>query len=186
MTDATRLTPELVRSLLEAATPGPWSVRGFGCVRRANGSTLAEVADSGSTSQTLSDAALIAAAPDIARAYIEARAEIDAMLAKVAEYEGDFARLEEARDEAYMDRDAADAKAERAYARGALDMRARAAAVCSYDVGIYANERDSGREDQAEVDRVAIEALDVDAPGRQGGSTRVTTKPLPPATRARR
>lgn len=85
---ADEMTPERARALLEAATPGPWQNRGRFIARFPNGgmgstlpgNVIANAAEVG-------DAALLAAAPDLARAYLAACEERDRLRARVQQLE---------------------------------------------------------------------------------------------------
>lgn len=62
------ITPEKVRELLEAATPGPWKVDSLGRVATVfNGYLIANPLD-----PLDNNAGLLAAAPEIAAAYLDA------------------------------------------------------------------------------------------------------------------
>ena len=88
----TDLTDDQVKALLEGATPGPWQSSAaaeqlpFGVMPRiysADGTLLAEVGNLTLDQDAWeANARLIAAAPDLARALLDARAELAALEAE--------------------------------------------------------------------------------------------------------
>lgn len=97
---APELTDNEVRALLDGATPGPWQVEGVrhsGDLKIGAGTRLHMVGPDCDavaaaffdmqTGRGLADARLIAAAPDLARAALSARAERDILRAELADWQ---------------------------------------------------------------------------------------------------
>lgn len=80
----TKLTPATVRALLDRATKGPWAVSKVrrGCAIIGDGLTVgaAHILGLGRDDERLANATLIASAPDLADAYLEAMVVIDGLM----------------------------------------------------------------------------------------------------------
>jgi len=92
-----KLTPATVRALLDRATKGPW-VYEYTCightVRQPDGMNAIAVCNGAGNPH--SDAILIASAPDLAAAYLEAMAVIERLMEAASGENGDWPAAEEA------------------------------------------------------------------------------------------
>ncbi len=145
-----RVTAEEARGLLEAATPGPWSSRVAGMSDRVlaepdeDGYTIVCAQPGGRRGAWGYNAALIAAAPDLAATVVALEADLAALrieheahavLLSLARRDRDEARARIAVLEEEQRRDIADVEHFRTMARGYMDERDEARATVSACMG---------------------------------------------------
>jgi len=118
----TEMTPEIAQKLLDEATPGPWEA--IASEATMDDRSLWRIGDTRKPrvcvgQMASANARLIAAAPDLANAYIEAKAEVELLKNAYAAADGTEKLLAEEivrADDLKAERDAAIKRAERAEA----------------------------------------------------------------------